>query len=323
MRSHTLRTLGILAILLAVGCTGESGEASRAAELEPQTTPVSQAAVSDLDMDALRAALGVQGEESGGEWKVNVPQNDLEVRVDGFRIVPPMGMGSWASFTPAPGGAAVMGDLVLRESEVRPVQQTLLAQGLTATALHKHFLREEPRVVYMHFGGRGSEAELGGAVRAVLDRIAELRGGDPAAAPAPQTPTNTLDTDRVTEILGHAGTLTGGVFRITIGRPDVALRDHGATVSAFGGFNTWAAFQGTPERAAVAGDFAMLPDEVAGVLQALVENDIEVVVIHSHMVHEEPRIVFLHYWGVGPVDALAHGLRAALDRTGTSAPVTR
>lgn len=301
-------------VLIIAGCTQESADTSD--ESAPSPTPLSQATAGALDIEALRAAVGVEGEENDGEWKWTVPQNDLDVNVDGFRIVPPMGLGSWAAFTPAPEGAAVMGDLVLQEEEVGPIQQRLLAEGLTMTALHKHFLREDPRVAYMHFSGRGTERELGTALRAVFDEVAELRGGDPGASAAPEAE-NTLNTDRIEDILGHQGTLSGGVFKVTIGRPDVTLRDHGATVSTFAGFNTWAAFQGTPERAAVAGDFAMLADEVDGVLGALAAHDIEVVVIHNHMIHEEPRIFFLHYWGVGPVEALAQGLRAALDRTGT------
>ena len=293
-------------VLSFVGCTGEA----------PDATLSSQEAPAALDVEALQAAVGAEGERNEGEWKWTVPQSDLNVRVEGFRIVPPMGLGSWAAFTPAAEGAAVMGDIVLLEEEVRPVQQRLLAEGLTITALHKHFLRESPRVAYMHFGGRGPEAELGAAVRAVFDEVAALRGGDPGAEPAP-TVENTLDVARIEEIMQHSGTLGGGVFKVTVGRPDVTLRARGATVSTFGGFNTWAAFQGTPERAAVAGDFAMLADEVEGVLEALADHDIEVVVLHNHMIHEEPRIFFLHYWGVGPAEELARGLRAALDQTGT------
>lgn len=306
MRSHWIPiALPALLVLSFVSCTGDA----------PDTTPASQAASAVLDVEALQGAAGVQGDERNGEWKWTVPQNDLDVRVDGFRIVPPMGLGSWAAFTPVLEGAAVMGDIVLLEEEVGPVQQRLLGEGLTVTALHKHFLRENPRVAYMHFGGRGSEAELGASVRAVFDEVADVRGGDPGAEPAP-TVENTLDVDRIEDVLQHPGTLGGGVFKVTIGRPDVTLRARGATVSTFGGFNTWAAFQGTPERAAVAGDFAMLAAEVEGVLEALADHDIEVVVLHNHMIHEEPRIFFLHYWGVGPAEELARGLRAALDRTG-------
>jgi hypothetical protein len=309
-REQILTPVIVVAVLMGAGCR-EVGE-GRGRDESPAVAVASQATA--LNIDALRKVLGGEGLVDGAEWKFTVPQNDLSVVVDGFRIIPPMGLASWATFAPAPGGAVVMGDLVLKEEEVGQVQTVVLAQGLTITALHKHFLRESPRVVYLHFAGRGSEAVLGAAVRSVLDRVAQLRGRDPGGATAVEV-SNTMDVGRIAEILGHRGTLERGVYKVTIGRPDVSLRDHGATVSSFGGFNTWAAFQGTAERAAVAGDFAMLADEVDGVLRALVEHGIEVVGLHNHMVHEEPRVLFLHYWGVGPAERLAQGLRAALDRT--------
>jgi hypothetical protein len=125
-----------------------------------------------------------------------------------------------------------------------------------------------------------------------------------------------LNTQRLDEIIGYKAEMTKGVYKYTIGRPDVNLKEHGVKVTTFMGFNTWAAWQGTPEKAAVAGDFTMLEDEVAPVIKALVENGIEVVAVHNHMVHEQPRIFFLHYWGVGNAENLAKGLKAALDQTG-------
>ena len=156
------------------------------------------------------------------------------------------------------------------------------------------------------------------SAKAIFDKVKEVRGHDPAAASV-EAVKNTLDTKRLDEIMGKKGEMAKGVYKYTIGRPDVKLTDHGAPVSTFLGFNTWAAWQGTPERAAVAGDFAMLEDEVAPVIKALIENGIEVVAVHNHMVHEQPKIFFLHYWGVGQVEMLAMGLKAALDQTGKSA----
>jgi len=153
--------------------------------------------------------------------------------------------------------------------------------------------------------------------KAVLDKVKELRGGDPSKGTASnETVQNTLDTKRLDEILGYKAEMTKGVYKYTIGRPDVKLTEHGVPVSTFLGFNTWAAWQGTPDKAAVAGDFTMLENEVEPVLKALIENGIEVVALHNHMVHEQPRIYFLHYWGVGNAEQLAKGLRAALDQTG-------
>jgi Domain of Unknown Function (DUF1259) len=268
-----------------------------------------------LDTAAIHRVTGVAGTASGAEYRVSVPQNDLDVRVDGFPIVPPMGTGSWAAFTPTADGAMVMGDIVLLPAEVGPVQRTALEHGLRVTGLHNHFVRDEPHVMFMHVHGAGRTEELARGVRAVLDRVAELRGASPSAAPAASAP-GALDTARIASILGHRGDLGRGVYRVTIGRPDVRLTNHGVPVSSFLGFNTWVAFQGTPERAAVAGDFAMLEHEVAPVIEALARSGIEIVAVHNHMVTEEPRIFFLHYWGVGPADQLARGVRAALDATG-------
>lgn len=249
-------------------------------------------------------------------FKITVPQNDLDVTVDGFRIIPPMGMGSWAAFAPTGSGdeMVVMGDVVLLESEVGPVQRILVERGLTVTGLHNHFVRDQPPVMYMHIGGSGPRHALRADVEAVLATVAELRGGDPAAAPADSVE-NTLDVASLARILGRHGTSSRGVWKVTIGRPNVDLRSRGVPVTTEMGFNTWASWQGTPQRAAVAGDFTMLEEEVEPVIAALVEHGIEVVAVHNHMVHEEPRIFFLHYWGVGPAEDLARGLRAALDRT--------
>ncbi|MBZ9730794.1 DUF1259 domain-containing protein [Salegentibacter sp. JZCK2] len=259
--------------------------------------------------------MGMEGEENDGQFKVTVPQNDLNVSVDDFKIIPPMGLGSWAAFAPGAEQIMLMGDIVVTESDLKPVQQEIIRQGLTITAIHNHFVRNEPDVMYMHIGGMGDEKKLGRSVKAVFDKVSEVRGTNPANAESLSVE-NTLNIKIIDSILGYQGKMNNGVYKITIGRPDVELKEHGAPVSTFLGFNTWASWQGTNEKAAVAGDFAMLADEVAPVIEALVENNIEVVAVHNHMVHEEPRIFFLHYWGVGPVEELAVGLKAALDETG-------
>lgn len=268
-----------------------------------------------LHIPAIENALGgLKGIENNGEYKVTVPQNDLKIVVDGFQIIPPMGLGSWAAFAPAAHGVMLMGDVVVTETDLWPVQQEVIRQGLTITAIHNHFVRNSPNVMYMHIGGMGDEADLAGKVKAVFEKVQEVRGNNPADGPKEDVE-NTLDTAMIADILGHNGDMARGVYKVVIGRPDVSLTEHGAPVSTFMGFNTWASWQGTPEKAAVAGDFTMLADEVAPVIKALVENGIEVVAVHNHMVHEEPRIFFLHYWGTGPAEKLAKGLRAALDHT--------
>jgi hypothetical protein len=270
-----------------------------------------------LDIKTIEQITGMKGKEQNGEYKITVPQNDLEVSVDGFKIIPPMGLGTWIAFTPSKIGAMVMGDIVMTETDLKIVQQEVIQQGLTVTAIHNHFVRNYPNVIYMHIGGSGSVEQMAQKAKMILDKIKETRGGDPAKGTASsETVVNTLDTKKLDEILGCKGEMTKGIYKYTIGRPDVDLKEHGITISSFLGFNTWAAFQGTPNHAAVAGDFTMLEDEVAPVIKMLVENNIEVVAVHNHMVHEHPKIFFLHYWGVGNAEQLANGLRSALNKTG-------
>lgn len=270
---------------------------------------------SQLDISKIEQSLAMKGTTKDGAFKVTVAQNDLNVMVDSFQIIPPMGLGSWAAFTAAPDGAMVMGDIVVTETDLKPVEEEVIRQGLTVTAIHNHFLRDKPHVMYMHIGGMGSEEQLATGVKAVFNKVQEIRGGNPADGNKDAVE-NTLDTASLNNMFASKGEMSRGVFKQTFARPDVNLKDHNAEVTSFLGFNTWAAWQGTPERAAVAGDFAMLEEEVAPVIKALVENGIEVVAVHNHMVHEQPRIFFLHYWGVGPAEKLASGLKAALDQTG-------
>jgi hypothetical protein len=290
------------------------GEATRNNDEQKETNH-------DLDITTLEKVLGMKGVTKDGEYKITVPQNDLNVIVDGFKIIPPMGLGSWAAFTSSPDGAMVMGDVVVTETDLKPVQQEVIRQGLTVTAIHNHFLRDKPHVMYMHIGGMGSEEKLAEGVKAVLEKVKEVRGMNPAEG-SKESVVFSLDSARLNSIVGSKGEMSRGVYKQTIGRADVELKDHNAEVTSFLGFNTWAAWQGTPEKAAVAGDFAMLEDEVSGVIKALVEHDIEVVAVHNHMVHEQPRIFFLHYWGVGEAEKLADGLKSALDQTSRSSKLT-
>ena len=268
-----------------------------------------------LDTSAIEKIAGIKGKSNNGEYKITIPQNDLSVEVDGFKIIPPMGLGTWIAFTPSHDGAMIMGDIILTETDLKPVQQEVIKQGLTISAIHNHFVRNHPNVVYMHIGGSGKTEDMAQKAKAVLDKVAESRGHNPAAGSVADVPYS-IDSKNLDEILGYKGEMSKGVYKYTIGRPDVSLKEHGVTITTFLGFNTWAAFQGSPDHAAVAGDFTMLEDEVAPVIKALIENGIEVVAVHNHMVHEQPRIFFLHYWGVGNAEKLARGLKAALDQTG-------
>jgi len=270
---------------------------------------------SSLDTVTIEKITGMKGKANKGEYKITIPQNDLDVEVDGFKIIPPMGLGTWIAFTPAKEGAMIMGDIILTENDLKPVQQEVIRQGLTISAIHNHFVRNHPNILYMHIGGSGKTDDMARKAKAVLDKVAESRGHNPASGSVADVPYS-LDTKKLDDILGSKGEMSKGVYKYTIGRPDVSLKEHGTTVSTFLGFNTWAAFQGSPDHAAVAGDFTMLEDEVAPVIKALIENGIEVVAVHNHMVHEQPRIFFLHYWGVGNAEQLARGLKAALNETG-------
>jgi hypothetical protein len=270
-----------------------------------------------LDTLAIERIMGMKGKFSNGEYKLSIPQNDLNIEVDGFKIIPAMGLGTWIDFAPSSDGAMIMGDIVITEKDLKPVQQEIIRQGLTISAIHNHFVRNHPNVMYMHLGGSGAVDQMAQKAKAVLDKVKEVRGGDPSKGTASNiTVENTLDTKKLDEILGYKAEMSKGVYKYTIGRPDVNLTEHGVNVTTFMGFNTWAAFQGTADHAAVAGDFTMLENEVAPVIKALVENNIEVVAVHNHMIHEQPRIFFLHYWGVGNAENLAKALKAALNQTG-------
>jgi hypothetical protein len=273
--------------------------------------------IKPLDIALIEKITGMKGKENNGQYKITVPQNDLNVTVDGFKIIPAMGLGSWVAFTPSSEGTMIMGDMVLTETDLGPFEQEVIRQGLTISAIHNHFLRNHPTVMFMHIGGMGKTDLMAQRVKAIFDKVTQLRGKNPASAPADSVE-NTIDIKKLDAIIGRKGEMSKGVYKYTIGRPDVDLKEHGLAVTSFGGFNTWAAWQGTEDKAAVAGDFTMLENEVEPVIKALIENGIEVVALHNHMVHEQPRIFFLHYWGIGPAEKLAKGLKAALDETGNT-----
>jgi hypothetical protein len=304
--------LSFLCLVVFIACNQYSSKLEKGAKKTAITCPPGS---SKLDIDKIQQITGMKGSEKNGEYKITVPQNDLNVVVDGFKIIPPMGLGSWAAFTPCGDSTMVMGDIILTETDLKPLQQEVIRQGFSITAIHNHFVRNSPNVLYMHIDGRGKTEQLSASVKAIFEKVKEVRGRDPKASAADSV-TNTLNLATLDGIMGQKGELSKGVYKYTIGRPDISLQEHGIPVSTFMGFNTWAAWQGTPEKAAVAGDFTMLEDEVTPVIKALVEHGIEVVAVHNHMVHEEPKVFFLHYWGVGEATALARGLKAALDQTG-------
>jgi uncharacterized protein DUF1259 len=268
-----------------------------------------------LDTARIETLTGAKGalDEKEGVFKVSVPRTDLAVTAAAVRMTPPLGLTSWAAFKRAGDQAVVMGDLVLLEDQVNPVMSVALDQGLEVTALHNHFFWDTPRVMFMHIGGMGDEASLATAVGRVFTKMSETSGGKGEAPRADIDPARTsLDPKKIDAILGPKGTLTSGVYKVVIGR---TTRMHGHEMAAAMGVNTWAAFAGSDEQAVVDGDFAMREPELQGVLKALRRAGILIVAIHHHMTGEEPRILFLHYWGFGRTEDLARGLRSALDQT--------
>jgi hypothetical protein len=263
------------------------------------------------------STLGKQGDFKDNVLKVNIPRNDVKVTVAGVATPTPFGFGGWVAMTKGDGGEEVlMGDLVLLQDEVSPVMSALLDNGFDVTALHNHFFWDEPRMVYMHVHGHGTAAELAQKLKPVIALIGKSASAPaPAAAPA-AAPQSTLDTAKLAGIVGAQGEQSGAVYKITLPRSDLKLVEMGATINARMGLNTWAAFTGTNDKAAIAGDIAMLESEVTPVLRALRKNGLDVVSIHHHMTGARPMIIFLHYWGTGPADTLATGFKAAVDELG-------
>ena len=255
--------------------------------------------------------LGKQGDYKANVLKVNIPRNDISVTVANVKTPTPFGFGGWVAMTKGTGMDVMMGDLVLTQDEVNPVMSALLDNGIEVTAVHNHFFWDEPRMFYMHVHAHGTPADLARKVKPALDLIGK-GAARPAAAPAAGAPATTLDTAKLAQIVGAQGEQTGAVYKITIGRDDLKLTEMGAPINARMGLNTWAAFVGTNENAAVAGDVAMLANEVQPVLKTLRKNGINVVAIHHHMTGTQPTIYFLHYWGTGPADKLAGAFKAAL-----------
>ena len=267
------------------------------------------------DYQAVLDALGRQGDFKDQVLKVNIPRSDLKVAVAGVALPTPFGFGGWVAFSRGDHEMDVaMGDLVLTEDEVSPVMSALLENGIEVTALHNHFFWESPRIYYMHLHAHGKAEEIATKLAPALSRIGKTSA---SVSPAMGTPIEgELDTEALAQSIGHPGERNGAVYKITIGRPDLDVREMGAPINARMGLNTWATFYGSDADAAVAGDVAMLEPELTPVLKALRSSGLDIVAIHHHMSGTRPLVLFLHYWGRGPAQKLAKGVRAAVDLLG-------
>ena len=269
----------------------------------------------DLNTARIDELTGLKGKmnEKEGVYKVTFPRNDVKVVVDGWTMPPFMGLGTWAAFTATKDGAMVMGDTVLFEDEVNAAMNAALDNGLNVTALHNHFFFDQPKVFFMHIEGEGTVEKLASAVKKVYDTTKATRG--PNAKPAesfsvigqPSLPgKNSITAAPLNEIFGTQGESKDGMVKFTIGRP---ANMHGVTIDKEMGVNTWAAFAGSDDNAIVDGDFAVTEDELQPVLKSLLKDKINIVAIHQHMTHEQPRMMFFHYWGRGRAKDLANAIK--------------
>jgi hypothetical protein len=277
---------------------------------------VARSFAAELDTGRIDEVTGLKGKmnEKEGVYKVTFPRSDVKVTVDGWTMPPFMGLGTWAAFTKgAHTEAMVMGDTVLFEDEVNAVMSAALDNGLNVTALHNHFFFDQPKVYFMHIEGEGTVDKLASAVRKVYETTKEIRAATPqpkgsfGAKSLPEK--NSITAGPLNEIFSMQGESKDGMVKFTIGRPATM---QGVKIDKDMGVSTWAAFAGSDDNAVVDGDFAVTEDELQPVLKSLLKEKINIVAIHQHMTHEEPRIMFFHYWGTGAAKDLAQAVKGGL-----------
>jgi hypothetical protein len=271
-----------------------------------------QAHAAEIDWTKVDAALGKTASVQGEVHRYGIPRSDLQVTLDGVAIKPALALGGWVALEPAKDGTMLMGDLVLTENEVTPVMTKLLQSGIEITALHNHLMRATPATFYMHVRGHGDPVELATAIRGAL---AESKTPfEPTTTSSAQPAKIDLDTDKLDQVIGAKGKVNGGVYQFSIPRRD-AVTENGMPAPAAMGTGTAINFQPTGGgKAAIAGDFVVTAQELNPMITALRQNGIEVVAIHSHMLEEQPRLFFVHFWSNDDADKLATGLRSALDK---------
>ena len=268
------------------------------------------AAAADTDWKKVDAVFSRSAAVSGSVHRYGLPRSDLKVELDGVQIKPGLALGGWVAFQPMGDGAMMMGDLVLTESEINPVMTKLLSEGLQVTAVHNHLLRAIPPTFYLHVGGTGDPEKLAQSVHAALEQSKTPLG---AAAPAPAAGDLGIDTAAIDQAIGFKGTNSNGIHQFGIPRSDTIKQD-GMTIPGAMGTAIGINFQPTGNgKAAITGDFVALAGEVNPLIKAMRDNGIEITAIHNHMLDDEPRAFFIHFWANDDAVKLAKGLRAALD----------
>jgi hypothetical protein len=273
--------------------------------------PLAQSTEKRLNTDGIAQVMGRSGDLIGDMYKVSFPRSDLTVKVGNIAIKPALALVNWAAFTKSGSEAVTYGDLVLLDDEINPVISKLEEGGVELSALHNHLLHESPRIMFIHFVGRGDELQLAKGIRDALALTKTPLMATPSGPEAKPELANEIE-----RIIGYDGNMAGGVFHIVISRNDIHVAAMGTMIPGTMGMNTPLNFQFDGKNAAINGDFMLLPGEVNPVIRLLRANGIEVASLHNHMLDDEPRLIFMHFWAFGDAVDLAKGLRAALQRIG-------
>ncbi len=271
------------------------------------------AKAAEIDWKKVDAAMGKTAAVSGEVHRYGIPRSDLHVTLDDVAIKPALALGGWVAFAPMHGEAMVMGDLVLLETEITPVMTKLLDGGLDITAIHNHILRASPATFYMHIGGHGDPEKMAAAIRSALS-VSNTPFDAPTTTAGP-APAVDLDTAKLDQIMGVKGTATGGVYQFGVPRRDPVMESGMQVNTPLGGANAINFQPNGNGKAAITGDFLVTGDEVNPLIHALRAGDIEVTAIHSHMLDEQPRMFFIHFWANDDAVKLARGVRAAMEKT--------
>jgi len=307
-QEHSRLTRVLTLLLFVASCLARDIHAQTAGSSPSQPAP---------DWKSVEAAMGRSGQSQPGDViKFGMPRKDLRVTLDGVEIKPTLALGSWVAFKQEASDAMVMGDLVLTESEVQPVLLTLQEAGIQTAAIHNHLIGELPHVMYVHISSHGDAAQM---AKAIHDALSLTKTPAPdSSSPTAASADLGFDQKQVEQILGHSGKINGGVLQVAVPRSE-AIHDSGMVVPPSMGIATALNFQSAGKgKAAVTGDFVLIANEVNPVIKALQQNGIAITAIHSHMLKEEPRLFFMHFWAINNASTLAKGLRAALDLTNSA-----